>query len=42
MPEDAQDLVDRGASPENEGVARQQKDMVRGVLNELPETDRRM
>lgn len=42
MPEDAQDLVDRDASTENEGVTRQQKDMVRGVLNELPETDRRI
>lgn len=42
MPEDAHHLVDRSMDPENEVVSRERKDMVRGVLEDLPEKDRRI
>jgi RNA polymerase sigma-70 factor (ECF subfamily) len=42
MPEDAHHLVDQGVSPESEVVTRERKDMVRGVLDELPEKDRQI
>lgn len=42
MPEDAQELVDGGVSPENEVVTQQRKEMVRSLLDELPEKDRRI
>jgi RNA polymerase sigma-70 factor (ECF subfamily) len=42
MPQDAHRLVDRSASPEGEVVTRERKDLVRSVLEELPEKDRRI
>ncbi|HVO97812.1 MAG TPA: sigma-70 family RNA polymerase sigma factor [Bryobacteraceae bacterium] len=42
MPEDAQDMVDRGVNPESEAVTNERKDMVRSLLDELPEKDRRI
>jgi RNA polymerase sigma-70 factor (ECF subfamily) len=42
MPEDAHHLVDRSVSPEGEVVTRERKDLVRSVLEELPEKDRRI
>jgi RNA polymerase sigma-70 factor (ECF subfamily) len=42
MPEDAQNLVDRTMNPEREAVTEQRKTLVRTVLEELPEKDRRI
>lgn len=42
MPENAQDLVDQGVSPESQAVTTERKDLVRSVLDELPEKDRRI
>jgi RNA polymerase sigma-70 factor, ECF subfamily len=40
MPEDAHQLVDRGVNPEGQVVTRERKDLVRNVLDTLPEKDR--
>jgi RNA polymerase sigma-70 factor (ECF subfamily) len=40
MPEDAHHLVDRSMNPEGDVVTRERKDMVRNILEELPEKDR--
>ena len=42
MPEDAHHLVDRTMNPEGEVVSRERKDLVRNILEELPEKDRRI
>ncbi len=42
MPEDALQMADRSANPEREAVTRERKDLVRSVLDELPEKDRRI
>ena len=42
MPEDAHHLVDRSMDPESEVVTMERKEMVRSVLEELPEKDRRI
>jgi RNA polymerase sigma-70 factor (ECF subfamily) len=42
MPDDAHHLVDQGVNPEGEVVTRERKDLVRTVLDELPEKDRRI
>jgi RNA polymerase sigma-70 factor, ECF subfamily len=42
MPEDAHQYVDSGVNPEGQVVTRERKDMVRSVLEELPEKDRRI
>lgn len=42
MPEDAHQYVDGSVNPEAEVVTRERKDMVRSVLDELPEKDRRI
>jgi RNA polymerase sigma-70 factor, ECF subfamily len=42
MPEDAHQYVDGGVNPEGQVVTRERKDMVRNVLEELPEKDRRI
>jgi RNA polymerase sigma-70 factor (ECF subfamily) len=42
MPDDAHHLVDQGVNPEGEVVTRERKDLVRTVLEELPEKDRRI
>ncbi len=42
MPEDAHQMVDGSMNPEGEVVTRERKDMVLGVLEELPEKDRRI
>jgi RNA polymerase sigma-70 factor (ECF subfamily) len=42
MPEDAHQMVDGSINPEGAVVTRERKDMVLGVLEELPEKDRRI
>ena len=42
MPEDAHQYVDGSVNPETEVVTRERKDMVRSVLDELPQKDRRI
>jgi RNA polymerase sigma-70 factor (ECF subfamily) len=42
MPEDAHQMVDGRMNPEGEVVTRERKDMVLGLLEELPEKDRRI
>jgi RNA polymerase sigma-70 factor, ECF subfamily len=42
MPEDAHQMADRSANPEREAVTRERKDLVRNILEELPEKDRRI
>ncbi len=42
MPDDAHHLVDRSMNPEGEVVSRERKDLVRNILEELPEKDRRI
>lgn len=42
MPDDAHDLADQGVSPENEAVTAERKELVRALLDELPEKDRRI
>lgn len=42
MPDDAHHLVDRSMNPEGEVVSRERKDLVRHILEELPEKDRRI
>jgi RNA polymerase sigma-70 factor (ECF subfamily) len=42
MPEDAQNMVDRSMNPESEAVTQQRKALVRTILEELPEKDRRI
>lgn len=42
MPDDAHQFVDKSVNPESEVVTRERKDLVRSVLDELPEKDRRI
>jgi RNA polymerase sigma-70 factor (ECF subfamily) len=42
MPDDAHDLVDRGVDPEGAAVTEERKALVRSILDELPEKDRRI
>jgi RNA polymerase sigma-70 factor (ECF subfamily) len=42
LPDDAHQLTDASVSPEGEVVTRERKDLVRDILNELPEKDRRI
>ena len=42
MPDDAHQLVDRSMNPEGEVVTRERKDLVRGILEELPDKDRKI
>jgi RNA polymerase sigma-70 factor (ECF subfamily) len=42
MPDDAHQLVDKSVNPEGEVVTRERKDLVRSVLSELPEKDRKI
>lgn len=42
MPDDAHQLVDRSVNPEGEVVTRERKDLVRSVLDELPDKDRKI
>lgn len=42
MPEDAQEMVDQGVNPEGEAVTRERKDLVRSILEELPDKDRKI
>ena len=42
MPEDAHHLVDRSMNPEGEVVTRERKELVRSILEALPEKDRRI
>jgi RNA polymerase sigma-70 factor (ECF subfamily) len=42
MPDDAHQMVDRSVNPEREVVTRERKDLVRNVLDELPDKDRRI
>ncbi len=42
MPDDAHQYIDSGVNPEGQVVTRERKDMVRSVLEELPEKDRRI
>jgi RNA polymerase sigma-70 factor (ECF subfamily) len=42
MPDDAHQLVDRTANPEGEVVTHERKELVRTVLDELPEKDQRI
>ena len=40
MPEDAHHMADRRVNPERDAVTSQRKQIVRGILDELPEKDR--
>jgi len=40
MPEDAHHMADRRVNPEKDAVTSQRKQIVRGILDELPEKDR--
>jgi RNA polymerase sigma-70 factor, ECF subfamily len=42
MPDDAHQMVDRSMNPEGEVVTRERKELVRSVLDELPDKDRRI
>ena len=42
MPEDSHNLIDGSMNPEGEVVTRERKDLVRNILAELPEKDRRI
>jgi len=42
MPEDAQEMVDHSVNPEGAAVTRERKDLVRSILEELPDKDRRI
>jgi RNA polymerase sigma-70 factor (ECF subfamily) len=42
MPEDAQHMVDRRVNPERDAVTEERKQIVRGILEELPEKDRQI
>jgi RNA polymerase sigma-70 factor (ECF subfamily) len=40
MPDDAHELADQSVNPEHEAVTQERKEMVRGILDDLPEKDR--
>jgi RNA polymerase sigma-70 factor (ECF subfamily) len=40
MPEDAHEMVDQSVNPEGEAVNKERKDLVRSILDELPDKDR--
>jgi RNA polymerase sigma-70 factor, ECF subfamily len=42
MPEDAHEMVDHSVNPEGEAVNKERKDLVRSILDELPDKDRRI
>jgi RNA polymerase sigma-70 factor (ECF subfamily) len=42
MPEDAHEMVDHSVNPEGEAVSQERKALVRSILDELPDKDRRI